>query len=525
MSLIPSADLGLIWMPPSAELKGSDTAKVSAVPLAAPDSHRAGGLAAHAPHVDEHKTGAPIHGLLLAKLDPSADQAVAEARKLLSTSFLDWFVTPAEARKALTRLEALPAEQRAAAVEALGPALMSKLEEGLSPKDRAQHAEALKELRAARNLQVSPPDEATFLAKAQDDLRGVLGLTWVKSEDALRIIDGLRRFGPARFEALLDAMGPDKVARLGSGLSLTDREVYAPTLRRMQGLFFGNVKRWEEAAGLGAVDRGAELEGILKAVQSGQQKLGPAAQQYAYLLAPGLVTEHQPGYFDENEKRMQARGLTVRRSKLDTDADIATNAKTLAAEIEALAKETGKQVIVLSHSKGGPDTAQALRSPGAAAKTALFISMQAAYGGTPISDPLSDGVLGEGIKGALVKVLGASNGDAFSDLSFGRAKARWKSQPALEVPVLNLATSIGKPSLLEVVGDTWSKWFGIRSDGLVPLDSQVIGAKKSWVSYLEGVDHAGPASRPTPGALAPKYAPGDLTEALILQGLKMIGAA
>jgi hypothetical protein len=449
---------------------------------------------------------------------------VEEIKGLLSTSLVDWAVTDRDAKNAIGKIDAISSEERLAALEKLGPDLLSKLVENLSARDRAAHASTLDSIAQLRNVQVAPPDQRVFLEGAHERTRGVLGVSWINTNHARDLMDGLRRFDAASLEAVLDALGPDKVSRIKGGLSKIDAEIYAPTLARMEGVFFGNVKRFEEAAGLGAQDRGTELIDLLAEVKTGAKKLGASAQQFAYLLAPGLVTEHQPGYFEANKKRMTDRGLTCRVSKLDTDADIATNAKTLVAEIEALARETGKKVIVLSHSKGGPDAALALRDPRASQHTALFISMQAAYGGTPISDPLSEGPLGNAISNALSGFLGATNGKAFADLSFGSQKARWKNLPPLEVPVLNLATSIGNVSGLKIVADMWKRVFGIESDGLVPLDSQVIGGKKSWVNYLRGVDHAGPAARPLPGALAPPHSPGDLTEALILQGLGMIGA-
>src|SRR5262249_9110726 len=66
------------------------------------------------------------------------------------------------------------------------------------------------------------------------------------------------------------------------------------------------------------------------------------ANDFAYLLVPGLFTKHYPGYFRDNVQRLKARGITsVTISRIDTDARVDVNAAIIAEEVKRIAARTG----------------------------------------------------------------------------------------------------------------------------------------------------------------------------------------
>ncbi len=197
------------------------------------------------------------------------------------------------------------------------------------------------------------------------------------------------------------------------------------------------------------------------------------------------------------------------------------NAAQLRREIQELAAETGKKVVVLTHSKGGPDAAEALQDEATEACCHRFIAMQPAMA-TPVASTLMGSNFGDMIRDAFTDILGASTGEALAHLGFGPAKARFLRSRPLAVKTLTLASTVGEHfSTLRAVADLMRDRYGADSDGLVTLDEQFIPGQQSFRAVLDGVDHTAPCSRPLPGTPALRYDQGVLTEALVLLALSL----
>lgn len=484
-----------------------------------PDVVRDPNMPANAALTPNAATNVPVHA--------PADLArvIEEVTKLLSTSAFDWAVTAKDAGKALASLASLVPGDRILAVEALGPDRLTVIDAKLRSSDRQRFQAVLDEIAAARNAPGGAPDEAAFLAHAHRALRGVLAQSIVTSAEARRIIDGLRRFDPAAQDRILDSLGPGKTQWLLSALSTQDQRIYAPTIARCRAAHFGAVARADAAAGLTPVDVTRRFLEILAKVERGEMKLDPEMHgKVTYYFVPGLVTEHQPGYFERNVQRLRDRGLRVEMSKIDTDADIETNASLIREEVGRISGGRKESVFVISHSKGGPDVRRAMQDEATDGLVFFWDAMQSACG-TPVASTLMEGPLGAVIERALIDLFGAPNGGALKNLDFEHQKRLWIGTRPISAPILSLATSVGDhPSGLRGTSDIMHQRYGIASDGLVPLEEQKVGGKHAFAITLDGIDHAAPAARPAPGPFAPKHDPADLQEAQILLAYELAAA-
>lgn len=262
----------------------------------------------------------------------------------------------------------------------------------------------------------------------------------------------------------------------------------------------------------------ASFETLHAQVRTGESPLPSNAGDFAYLFVPGLFTEHYPGYFSDNLSRMEERGLDARKVDIDTDASVATNAKAVRRAILDAAK-SGKQVVIVGHSKGGVDLTAALSLyPELKAHVKAAIVMQAPIGGTPIATDI------QGCKELrphvdhLVKCLFAGDPRALADLSYEARQAFLKQHPyPADIPTISLATSSSEPLSLTAPAAAYVKQrYGEDSDGLVPVRDAIVPGSK--LVQLDDLDHSGPAMRGPQGLT--KYRPADLTEALIALALQ-----
>ncbi len=486
-----------------------------------------------APPPAEAPSTTRIQGLLprapvtsFAPLSPAAlrdgDAAARLLNDKLAYDVFDWAVTQRELRASIEALRGLDAGALARVVDQVEPKLLSRLTEKLPATMQSAYADTLARLNAARNApsrEAQDVDEAiTALKKALD---GLLTLDVVSAGEARVAIDRLRRLAPEDRERALDVLGPGKAYRMIDNLSAADRATYAPTVALVKGAFFGRLLRDSAAIGLGPKDVTAQLEALLADVAAGRAARPADLNDYVYFAVPGLVTEHQPGYMDGNVEHLRSMGVEVRRSAIDTDADVDVNAEQLRLEIQSLAAETGKKVVVIAHSKGGPDAAEALQDEATEACVHRFIPMQPASA-TPVANTLMDSALGDVIRDAFTEVLGASTGDALAQLAFSAAKDRFLRGRPLKVKTLALASTVGDHfSLLRGVSDLIETRYDVKSDGLVTIDEQFVPGEQSHRAVLDGLDHTAPCSMPLPGAPALKHPQGVLTEALVILALRL----
>ena len=221
------------------------------------------------------------------------------------------------------------------------------------------------------------------------------------------------------------------------------------------------------------------------------------------LLAPSLLSEPflkdgpfgRLDYFGAVLDWAAARGAVTQVAPVDTEASVAVNAPAVAAAIRA----SPQPVCVLSHSRGGIDTLQALLdlTPAEQARVACWIAVQAPFQGTPIADYLAADPDRNAMTGAVLRWL---DGDA----SLTAELSSTVRQPALtarddaiaaltrRVPVLAVATRMHPPgapwrvSILEPLRQIFAV-NGVDSDGVVPTASAVLPHARYVI--LDGIDH------------------------------------
>ncbi|KAM0886128.1 hypothetical protein ACQ4PT_029898 [Festuca glaucescens] len=117
-----------------------------------------------------------------------------------------------------------------------------------------------------------------------------------------------------------------------------------------------------------------------------------------YLLIPGLFSNHSPLYFLTTKRFFSKMGLTCHIAKIHSEASVEKNARELKLYIEELYWGSGKQVLLLGHSKGGVDAAAALSLYWSElkGKVAGLALVESPYGGTPVvSDILREGQIAD----------------------------------------------------------------------------------------------------------------------------------
>lgn len=493
----PSSDVG----PDGQTLRSSDTTRIGSLLPVAP-------------------TGGAT--LLSPTAIRDADAAVEVVEKNLSLGIADWAVTDREARRAIEALRGLDADALRGAVDRIEPQLLTRLLDNLPRQERTAYADTIDRLNAARNEPSVPAaDFGEVVPELRRDLEGLLKLDFVTANGARSAIDRFRRLSSADRERALEALGPSRAYRMIDNLSETDRTVFAPTIDTVKNAFFGRLLSDSEAVGLGPEDKTTDLVSLLGDVAAGRHERPADIGDYAYYLVPGLVTEHQPGYMDVNAEHLQSLGLDVTRSKIDTDGDVESNAEVIRREIAEIAARTGKKVVMISHSKGGPDAAEALQDESTEDLVHRFIPMQPAMA-TPVASTLTDSPIGGAIETAFTDLLGAANGEGLSDLGFAPSRERFLRGRPLTVPILTLASTVGDHfSALRGVSDLIEDRYGVTSDGLVTIDEQFVPGRNSFRAVLDGVDHTAPCSRPLPGTPALKYDQAVMTEALVCLALRL----
>lgn len=119
---------------------------------------------------------------------------------------------------------------------------------------------------------------------------------------------------------------------------------------------------------------------------------------FVYLLIPGLLSNHSPLYFVSTKRFFSKMGLACHIAKIQSEASVEHNARELKHYIEELFWGSGKQVMLLGHSKGGVDAAAALSIYWCDLKdkVAGLALVQSPYGGTPVaSDILREGQIAD----------------------------------------------------------------------------------------------------------------------------------
>lgn len=251
--------------------------------------------------------------------------------------------------------------------------------------------------------------------------------------------------------------------------------------------------------------------------EQGPLPVSRADRRHVILFVPGIFTERYPFYFHANIRHLRKRGFDVRRVEIDTDETVAVNAEVIHDSIQGVARE-GRRVILIGHSKGPLDIAAALALyPGMAPWVRAFVSMQAAYAGTPLASDLEASPLLRSLVSGIIRRMLHGAPQAYWDLSYKARQRLLSEHPALpNVPIVSLVTSTDAAwGPLEQTRRYMAERYGVETDGFVPVwDAAIPGSR---VVHLRGVDHAGPALL---GVGNSPYRAGSLTEALVALALE-----
>ncbi len=149
----------------------------------------------------------------------------------------------------------------------------------------------------------------------------------------------------------------------------------------------------------GGRDRTETYLGVYDKADAAFANVKHSLKDCIFLFVPGFLGEFFLGfysfrrYFDENISALEREGFgrdDLRVVSTDTEAPIAENAKTIIEAIRA-AKSARKKAFIISHSKGGLDTLEALIRGGFSKNDVLgWVALQAPFGGTPIAERADD---------------------------------------------------------------------------------------------------------------------------------------
>lgn len=275
---------------------------------------------------------------------------------------------------------------------------------------------------------------------------------------------------------------------------------------------------WLEKEGAPTKDTTPKFKALYADAKAGKPILPSDADDYVYLTLRGYTGDNWPTYMKANREGLSRRGLDVREIARDTEATVATNAKVVRDAILKAHKETGKQVVLIGHSKGGMDmTAAVALYPELKPLVRAAVGMQAPYGGVPAATDVTDKKLLGRIAGEGVEWLLGGDDESIGDFSYGKRKAFVRAHPwPTDIPTVSLSTSSSSQFNGLTPTINWYKLrYGEKTDGIVASrDTEIPGSN---VVRLDNLDHLNSVMPEWPGRA--NYDPALLTEALVALAL------
>lgn len=244
----------------------------------------------------------------------------------------------------------------------------------------------------------------------------------------------------------------------------------------------------------------------------------------SWLSGPLLQLRHVGGteYFLAIERTLRETGATVIVADVNTAAGIAANG----ARVRALIEESGRPVCLLSHSKGGLDTLEALVEVDDAtlAKVRCWIALQAPFFGSPLAETAAETPV-IGASSALLLTLWAGDSRSLDDLRTDRRSAYMDERRERIARVLARVQTLCVASYVDGA-DTryplplpldrarrWMEQRGHRNDALVPTASSVLPGSRFIV--LDNIDHTDTIAPRIPG-------PSPLDPAVLIRALFVV---
>jgi triacylglycerol lipase len=253
-------------------------------------------------------------------------------------------------------------------------------------------------------------------------------------------------------------------------------------------------------------------------VRHGEPVLPAEAKRHLYLLVKGLLGDELFSYMDDNQRRLERRGLETREVQVNTEGSLADNIEVVRKALDDAAF-FNRSVVLVGHSKGGVESLSTLAMyPELRSRVRAVVSIQAPYGGSPIAHDLTDTPELKRILSIAFPLFFYGVSSSVEDLRYPSRMEFVRRHPYPEgVPTVSLATSrYSRRSMLWPLARYMFDRYGLPSDGLVPqVDAEIPGSR---VVRLDDMDHAEAALVGLPGFA--NYNPGDITEAAVALALE-----
>jgi triacylglycerol lipase len=264
-------------------------------------------------------------------------------------------------------------------------------------------------------------------------------------------------------------------------------------------------------------DLTARFHAVYARVRDNEAVLPDEARRHQYLLIKGMLGDELPGYLDDNQRRLEERGLETRVVAVDTEGRLLDN---VAVVREALldARHFRRSVVLVGHSKGGVEALSTLAlHPELREVVRAVVTLQAPYGGSVIANDLVASPALRRLVDVAFPSLFQGDGASVEDLSYARRQDFVRRHPyPAGIPTVSLATSrLSRRSVLRPLCAYVHERYGWGCDGLVAaLDAEVPGSR---VVRLGDMDHAEAAMTGLPGFS--NYFPSALTETMVALAL------
>ncbi|MDC0713568.1 lipase [Stigmatella sp. ncwal1] len=306
--------------------------------------------------------------------------------------------------------------------------------------------------------------------------------------------------------------GPGAVARLVRSLR------GLPSAERWWGPGCAGLPGWFQAESTPPSDATPRFRELYAQVRRGTPVLPAEANRHLYLLVKGMLGDELFGYLEDNQLRLERRGLDTEAVSVDTEGSLEANVAKIRKALEDAAFFR-RSVVLVGHSKGAVESLSALAMyPHLRTGVRAVVALQAPYGGSPVAHDLMASPEMRRVVDIALPLLFYGVSRSVEDLSYPRRMDFVRRHPyPVEIPTVSLASSRdSRRSLLWPVANYLRQRYGLASDGLVAaVDAEIPGSR---VVRLDDLDHAQAALLGIPG-LAP-YHPGDLTEAMVALALE-----
>lgn len=191
-------------------------------------------------------------------------------------------------------------------------------------------------------------------------------------------------------------------------------------------------------------------------------------------------------YLTHQVRQLKDEGFDAEIAGIDTGATVSANGARLAQTLD-------RPTWIVTHSKGGLDTLDALVAhPHVRRFVDGWVAFQAPFQGSPVADVACKAPKARRIGASALKLLGADP-QAICDLTTDEraryldANATVISQLLAEVPVMCVGTAAGKGLLPSWPTLRWMEDRGLRNDGLVPIASTILPG--AHYVLLDGLGH------------------------------------